>query len=78
MQKMLSKLEGEKINKKDVQKLKHGLYRIYWKSGGCSLASVGSMPNGDRWIAPTNWVSCGTAELKYWKSILKVKALNLK
>ncbi len=38
-------------------KMKHGLYRIHWKSGGSSLASVGSMHNGDRWIAPTNWTS---------------------
>ena len=34
-----------------------GLYRIYWKSGGYSLASVGYTYNGTRWIAPSNWIS---------------------
>lgn len=33
-----------------------GLYRVHWKSGGSSLAAIGMMENGDRWIAPTNWV----------------------
>lgn len=42
----------------EVAKLKHGLYLIYWKDrGGTSLASVGSMSDGKRWIAPTNWTS---------------------
>ena len=35
----------------------HGIYKIYWKSGGSSLASIGSMHNGERWIAPINWTS---------------------
>ena len=38
-----------------VQKLKHGLYIIHWKSGGASLAAVGSDYHGDRWMACTNW-----------------------
>jgi hypothetical protein len=33
-----------------------GLYRVHWKSGGSSLAAIGMMENGDRWIAPTNWI----------------------
>jgi hypothetical protein len=41
---------------KDVQKLYHGCYRIFWKSGGYSIAAVGSLPDGTRWMAPTNWV----------------------
>ena len=32
-----------------------GLYEIFWKSGGSSLASVGNMYDGIRWIAPINW-----------------------
>lgn len=36
-----------------------GLYRIHWKSGGSSLAAIGMMENGDRWIAPTNWLRPG-------------------
>jgi hypothetical protein len=34
-----------------------GLYRLYWNSGGFSLASVGGLHNGTRWFAPANWTS---------------------
>lgn len=43
--------------KKEFSNLKHGVYRIFWKSGGISLASVGSTHDGTRWFAPCNWVS---------------------
>jgi hypothetical protein len=43
------------MNQQDAKKLPHGLYRIYWKQGGSSLASMGSCYNGDRWFAPCNW-----------------------
>lgn len=36
-----------------------GLYRVHWKSGGSSLAAIGQMHDGNRWIAPTNWLSPG-------------------
>lgn len=39
-------------------KLRPGIYRLHWKSsagGGTSVASVGVMANGDRWMAPINW-----------------------
>jgi len=29
-----------------------GIYRIYWKSGGSSLAAIGMDREGDRWLAP--------------------------
>lgn len=41
----------------DVQKLEHGAYILYWEDGGFSLATVGSLYNGDRWFAPTNWTA---------------------
>lgn len=34
---------------------KLGVYRIYWTSGGYSVASIGQDYHGDRWIAPSNW-----------------------
>lgn len=34
-----------------------GLYRVYWESGGSSLAAIGFDSKGDRWIAPTNWLT---------------------
>ena len=34
-----------------------GLYRVYWRSGGSSLAAVGVDNAGLRWIGACNWVS---------------------
>lgn len=49
------KEEGNRIfNQENVP---FGLYRVWWKSGGSSLASIGGLYNGDRWIAPTNWTA---------------------
>lgn len=45
------------MKKDEVDKLEHGVYIINWKSGGQSLAAVGSLNNGTRWYAPTNWCS---------------------
>ena len=45
------------MKKEEVMKLKHGVYKIYWKDGGESLAAVGSLYSGMRWLAPCNWVS---------------------
>ena len=62
------------MKKEDVQKLNHGLYVIHWKKksgGGTSLASVGSLRDGSRWFAPTNWISEGKAFGKHWKSVKK-------
>ena len=36
--------------------IKCGIYIVCWKSGGSSIASIGMMANGGRWIAPINWV----------------------
>lgn len=41
----------------DSRKLSHGLYRIFWKDGLTSLASVGSTYDGSRWYSPTNWTT---------------------
>lgn len=45
------------MTRREVEKLNHGLYRLHWKEGGCSLASVGSNERGDRWYAATNWTT---------------------
>lgn len=39
------------------ERTRHGLYRLFWKSGGMSEAAVGSLHDGRRWFAPTNWTS---------------------
>ena len=40
--------------KKDFDALRPGLYTICWSgaNGGSSLAAIGILPNGSRWIAP--------------------------
>lgn len=72
------------MKKADVQKLQHGLYKVHWKSsegGGTSLASVGSLYDGSRWLAPTNWTTgegktnptgCGQ---KTWSSVEKMELI---
>jgi hypothetical protein len=65
--------EGE-----DMKKCPLGLYKIFWKSGGSSLAAIGNMYNGVRWIAPINWTAqvgedpTGRMNDKMVKSILKI------
>lgn len=44
----------------EVEGLEHGIYKVFWKpeaGGRVSLAAVGSMYDGRRWMAPTNWTS---------------------
>lgn len=36
---------------------KHGLYRLYWRSGGESLAAVGTGSDGRFWYQPCNWIN---------------------
>lgn len=67
------------MNKEEVQKLNHGLYKVKWKKkhgGGSSLASVGSCSNGDRWLACCNWVSGSTNEIEVWEQIKNVKLIK--
>lgn len=57
------------IRLKDVE---HGLYLIFWKEGGTSLASVGSNQKGERWFAPTNWIKVPSYD---WKSVAAVEKI---
>lgn len=41
----------------EVKKLPLGVYRVHWKSGGKSVAAMGMMHDGTRWLAPANWSS---------------------
>lgn len=63
------------IYTENFEKLPHGVYKIYWKGGGSSLASIGSTRNGKRWIAPCNWVN-DTVTTDHWDSIKKVKLIK--
>lgn len=61
----------------DVQNLPPGIYRIFWKTGGSSLASVGCDKDGKRWLAPTNWLLANNVDLtnwhKTWRRVEKAK-----
>lgn len=43
------------MNRPEVNRLKPGIYRLYWKSGGSELAAVGFTSDGGRWMAPIRW-----------------------
>jgi len=59
-----------------VAKLRHGLYRIFWTSGGDSLAAVGSDREGKRWLAPTNWVG-GMGATDNWHEVERVDLITV-
>lgn len=58
-----------------MSELKNGLFRVYWRSGGSSLAAIGTKPDGSKWIAPTNWVS-GSADFD-WGDILEIESIEV-
>lgn len=49
----------------------NGLYRVFWKSGGSSLASIGVTDDGGRWLAPTNWAK-PTIPFTQWDRIARL------
>jgi len=60
-------------------KIKPGLYRIYWKEkhgGGQSLAAVGVSSDGTKWIAPTNWIYPSLADKKIVKRISRIVSVS--
>ena len=61
-----------------VRKLKLGLYRIFWNKGegeGSVLAAVGMKADGDRWMAPVNWIAPSMAQDE-WDSVSKVELIE--
>lgn len=70
------KMPIPEVDEYDWSKLDHGLYKIYWKDGGCSMASVGSLHSGKRWFAPTNWTSKDhTIASSAWNKVKDVKCI---
>ena len=41
----------------EMLKCKLGVYEVFWKSGGSSIAAIGMTYSGQRWLAPTNWTN---------------------
>ena len=54
---MTNKLLVATTDEVSPRDLKSGIYRIYWTSGGESLAAIGVTTDGGRWLAPINWVA---------------------
>ncbi len=52
----------------------HGLAELFWKSGGSSLASIGSDGAGRRWYAPTNWITVPGYNWRLVKAIRKIES----
>lgn len=58
------------------ERIAPGLYRIFWKTGGSSLCAIGMNPQGDNWIAPTNWTSTSTiAKCDDWGDIERIEPI---
>ena len=61
----------------EARELPLGLYRIFWKTGGSSLAAVGQLYDGTRWFAPTNWTAADNFMTSInWKIVEKVKLIK--
>lgn len=56
---------------------KTGLYRLYWTTGGNSLVAVGSLEDGTRWFAATNWTAAesGGVASTDWEKVVHAEAL---
>lgn len=61
----------------EYKKLPHGIYKIYWKSGGSSLASIGYDRFGKKWMAPCNWINMDKTYIEdRIEEILKFKLIK--
>ena len=62
------------MTRREARALPNGLYRLTWKSGGFSVASVGRLEDGTPWFAPSNWTSARRAGIAStrWRLVRKV------
>ncbi len=52
-----------------------GLYRVWWRGGGCSMAALGMRSDGSRWLAPTNWIDPSMEEAVWRPKVLRLERL---
>ncbi len=62
------------MTKSELRNVTLGLYRLHWKEGGVSLASIGCNERGDLWYAPTNWIEVPSFD---WTKVERVSAVLL-
>jgi hypothetical protein len=64
----------------DAKGLARGLYRVYWKSGGVSIAAVGVTMDGYHWLAPCNWACINSQVADYckesWELVERVELIE--
>lgn len=60
------------MTEKQVRLIQNGLYRIFWKEGGVSLAAIGRNYSGKVWYCPVNWING-----KGWYDWTKIKTVEL-
>jgi hypothetical protein len=62
----------------DLSQYRNGLYRVHWTGGGSSLAAVGTLHDGARWLAPVNWTSpdgTGIASEQHWNEVERLELI---
>ncbi len=40
----------------EIRWKKNGIYRVFWREGGVTVAANGCMSDGAPWLASTNWL----------------------
>lgn len=61
----------------EVKNILPGLYRVFWEGEDrTSLAAIGVMQNGGRWLAPCNW-SAASDTGDFWMSVERVELVCL-
>jgi hypothetical protein len=62
----------------DLGAIEHGLFILFWTSGGTSLAAVGSDASGRRWYAPTNWITVPSFDWSKVAAIQQIPVLRVR
>lgn len=62
-------------NENKFTKCKLGLYEIFWTSGGSSLAAVSNDREGNRMMAPCNWVNTDLTPISKYADQIKTMKL---
>lgn len=60
----------------EARNLATGIYRVWWTMGGSSVAAIGMRANGERWLAPSNWV-LPAVDGRWWEDVERVEALDV-
>lgn len=62
------------MTRAEARKLENGVYRVFWKSGGDSVAAVGRTADGSAWLAPANWIRIDMHGL-HWRLVDRVELI---